>query len=258
MQTALEVIDLSISVSGRMILKDLHFSIKEGENVIVLGANGAGKSTLLKTIIGSAQNYSGSIKLFGRDLKTLQRIELAKIAAYVPQELPQDVRYSVREFVMLGRYSYQSAFGSDSVEDREKVDEVLRICGCSKFSNRSFNNLSSGERQRVMIATALAQNARILILDEPTSFLDIRQQSEVLELLKEISLKIKVSIICVTHDVNVAVYLGGSILVLVDGQLSYFSKIEDWLSSENLKLAYGREFRIIHCSESNRVSVVPM
>ena len=190
----LEVRDLSVSVGSKNLLNNVSFSLLSGEHKVIIGPNGAGKTSLLRALLGGLTSVSGIISLGGEELSGMGRSEIAKKIAYVPQLLAAEIPYSVREFVGMGRYAH----GGGPLDSA--VDDSLVAVGIENFSARVVSTLSGGERQRVCIAAALAQQAPILILDEPLVHLDPSQRMEVQRVLRE--LPKSVTVMVVTHDID--------------------------------------------------------
>ena len=184
---AIQIDGLCYEAGSNLILKDVSFTVGEGHYISVIGPNGAGKTSLIRCIIRLARARSGRIAIFGKPLSDYSQRDLAKVLSYVPQADTGYYPFSVYEFVLMGRYPHLSPFSSVGPADRAKVDEALELAGASAFADRSIGTLSGGERQNVFIAAALAQGARILLLDEPTTFLDYGHQVDVLALLKRLN-----------------------------------------------------------------------
>lgn len=200
----LEIIDLSFGYTGHPLLCGVQAYIKEGEMVGLLGPNGSGKTTLLRLMSGLLVPQEGKILLEGRELAKWGRRGLAQIVAVVPQELQVPFAFTVEQMVALGRTPFINLFGSRSRRDYEIVQEAMQIAEVNNLAARVFNELSGGERQRVMLAMALAQRPRLLLLDEPTSHLDIKYQIEMLELVKRLNRETGVTVIAAMHDLNLA------------------------------------------------------
>ena len=202
-EPALEIQALSFSVRGEDILRDVSVRMHAGEHWSIIGANGAGKSTLLKCLLRIHTGWRGRVSMFGRPLESYSQRELARRIAYVPQAGGgQRYPFTVRQFVMMGRYAYSGPFGSAHRGDADAVGTALTRAGVTALAERSMDTLSGGERQKVLIAASLAQGGDILLLDEPTAFLDYRHQAEVSDILRTINTRYGATIVRVTHDVN--------------------------------------------------------
>jgi iron complex transport system ATP-binding protein len=221
-EPALEIRSLSYSIRSVPILRDVSVRILAGETWSILGPNGAGKSTLLKCLVRICKGWKGRVELFGRTLEAYSQRELARRIAYVPQA-GGDQRYpfTVRELVRMGRYPFSGPFGSSHPGDETAIERALTRVGCVRFAHRTLDTLSGGERQKVLIAAALAQGGDVLLLDEPTAFLDYRHQAEVTAILRVLNHESGATIVTVTHDVNAAIVMGGNALALRDGHVAY-------------------------------------
>jgi len=256
---ALRIESLAFSVDGKSILSNVDVTMKAGEKWSVIGANGAGKSTLLKCLIRVHTGWTGKIELFGRSLRHYSQRELARKTAYVPQP-GEDQRFpfTARQFVAMGRYAYAGFFGSSGAGDGAAVDLAMRQARVLEFADRTLDTLSGGERQKVFIAAALAQQGDILLLDEPTTFLDYRHQVEVSRILDEINRQNGTTIIMVTHDVNAAVLTGGKVLALKQGRPVWIGPAAELAGAGKLTEIFDTSFRFIEDPLSGRRLVVPM
>lgn len=188
----------------RCVLREISFTVEPGTFLVVVGPNGAGKSTLINLIAGLLVPNSGAISLDGRDVRSHRPAERAARIAVVRQEFVPAFGLSVAEAVLMARTAHYGPLGFESERDRELVTKALELTDTIRFASRPLASLSGGERQRVFIARALAQDTPILLMDEPTSFLDLKHQVAVYDLLKTIGLQDGKTIIAVTHDINLA------------------------------------------------------
>lgn len=227
----LECRDVCVGIRGKALLKNVSFTLRRGEHKVIIGPNGAGKTTLLRAVLGGLQIKSGSIQLGGRDLASLPQAEVAKHLSYVPQLLAAEIPYSVREFVAMGRYAHGGGSGDSA------VDEALSAVDVTRFAERVVSTLSGGERQRVCIAAALAQQAPILILDEPLVHLDPSQRMEVQRALRE--LPNEVTVVVVTHDLDWAQKDFISLLSIYDGSVTYDGVTCDFYASSGVFDLFG-------------------
>jgi len=200
----LEIRNLNFSYGNSPVLKEISFSAKEGEFITIIGPNGAGKSTLLKIIDGILNARESDILLEHKSIGDYARKELARKIAYLPQDNKFTFSYIVREVVMMGRFPYLSGGLTYAAEDIHVVKEMMTLMEIDQFADRHFNELSGGEKQRVLIASALAQQPRIILLDEPTSALDLHHQIAIYQILKRLQKEQNLTIIVVTHDINLA------------------------------------------------------
>jgi iron complex transport system ATP-binding protein len=198
------------------------------------------------------------VRLNGRDLASLSQRELARRMAYVPQ--PGGVQrfpYTVREFVRMGRYAYSGPFGTAHPGDGAAIEAAMHRADVEAFADRTLDTLSGGERQKVFIAAALAQGSDVLLLDEPTAFLDYRHQGEVAEILHSINRQSGGTIVSVTHDVNAAVLTGGYVLALRDGQVVWSGPAEKLTCAETLERVFGTSFRFLDDPVTGQRLVAP-
>jgi len=244
-EIALAVDDLSFSIRGQKLLHKVSAHIGTGETWSIIGANGAGKSTLLKCLLRIHRGWTGQVQLHGCDLTRYSQRELAQHMAYVPQPGgDQNFPFSVREFVRMGRYAYAGAFGSAHVGDAAAIESAMHRAEVEDFAERTLDTLSGGERQKVFIAAALAQGSDILLLDEPTAFLDYRHQAEVADILHNLHRE-GTTIISVTHDVNAALLTGGKVLALRDGAVAWCGSARELSQTDTLTRIFGASFRFL-------------
>lgn len=196
-----------ISRNSKIILKNINISAQKGELIALIGANGTGKSTLLKTITGLLPIISGDIFLSEQNLKNISVKEKAKKISFVSTEVVNVTNLKVKDLVALGRFPHTNWLGNIEDDDKKQIDSSLQKVGMSTFAEKFINEISDGERQRVMIARTLAQNTDIIILDEPTAFLDILSKYQLINTLHELSKTENKLIIFSTHDINIALKL---------------------------------------------------
>lgn len=202
-------------------LKDIDLNIQKGEVVSLIGPNGSGKSTLLRVIANLLKPEEGTIILDGQNIKEMAKKDFPKHLAMLPQMNDHQLDLTVEELVEFGRAPFQKGFGRMSQENREIVDWALEVTGLSHMRNRLLPGLSGGERQRAWIAMAVAQRSKILLLDEPTTYLDISHQMEVLELVKYLNEQFDMTIVMVLHDINQAAQYSDRLIVMKSGQIRY-------------------------------------
>lgn len=202
-------------------LNDISLSINEGEIVSLIGPNGSGKSTLLRVISRLLKPNSGTIYLREENIQKMKSTEVAKTLTMLPQMNNHLLDLTVRELVEFGRHPYSGNKLGLSKEDREIVEWALEVTGLSQMQNRLIPSMSGGERQRAWIAMTVAQHPKVLLLDEPTTYLDIAHQLEVMELVKDLNCQYNMTIIMVLHDINQAAKYSDRIIVLKQGQLHY-------------------------------------
>jgi iron complex transport system ATP-binding protein len=234
----LEARGLRVEVPGRVLLDDISCEISGGGRIALLGANGAGKSTLMRVLSGCLDTQAGEVLLGGSRLRDLPRKVVAHTLAYVPQLRPPLLPLTVREIVAMGRLSHAGLFHSLSLKDRGRIDAALERLDVAHLQERDATTLSGGELQRVFLARAVAQEARLLLLDEPLSGLDARHQLELLRLFDELVAEGR-TILWSVHDLRLCAELGGEALLLDQGRLTARGPIEDVLLSDAAAHAFG-------------------
>ncbi|MBN1909574.1 MAG: ABC transporter ATP-binding protein [Pirellulales bacterium] len=249
--------DFSFAFAGRKVLDRVSFAVARGEAVSIVGPNGAGKTTLLKCLGGLLAGGSGHIEIDGRPVASYARRELAKQISYVPQADGQVVAFTVEQFVLMGRYPYLSPFSPVSAEDRETALEALAQTGLTALANRRMDTLSGGERQKAYLAAAVAQDAPIMLLDEPTTFLDYRHQAEIGHLLAHHGNQAELTTISVTHDVNRAALESQRILALVDGRIRFDAPAKEIMRPDVLETIFGTPFLLVDHPDTGVPMVVP-
>lgn len=252
----LKVDRLGFVRDGRAILRDVSFSVARGEYVAIVGPNGAGKTTLLKCL-DRIQEATGGVVLLGRPLNEYRQRELARRIGYVPQADGRLLPFTVEEFVTLGRYPYLSPFSPVSREDRQAVRDALEQTGMAAFAARRIDTLSGGERQKAMIAAALAQGANLLLLDEPTTFLDYRHQAEIRDVLRRAHRERGTTVIAVTHDVNAAALESDRVLALRAGEVVFDGPPGDLMQPERLQAIYGTPLVLVAHPQAGLPMIVP-
>ncbi|GKU84664.1 heme ABC transporter ATP-binding protein [Niallia sp. NCCP-28] len=242
----LKVDNIFFQYGGRTILSDVSFSVKKGELFGIMGPNGSGKTTLLKLISGIYPCKSGKVYLKGKQIQNYKQKELAKIVAVLSQHAEESFSYQVKEVVALGRYAHQKNWlQSQSKEDQEIVQEAMEITGVSRLQDAAIQELSGGEKQRVYLAQALAQQPEILLLDEPTNHLDLSHQKELLDNLKEWSKKNNLTVISIFHDMNLAGLYCDRLLMLSEGMVEAISSPQQVLQEKMIKKVYQTDVKQI-------------
>ena len=234
----LKVSGLIFSYGPRPLIQDLSFELRSGDFMCVLGPNGSGKSTLLKLLTGFMKASSGSVKLGGREVSSIEPGRLARLAAYVASETSTPYDFSVRETVLLGRTARAGFWRGYRAEDGKAAGLAMEETGITALAERSINTLSTGERQLVFIAQALAQEAGLLLLDEPTSHLDLKYKAEIMALLARLGRR-GLAVAAVLHEPALA-RLGCNKALLLNGGGAYsFGAESEMLAPERLAAAYG-------------------
>jgi len=250
---SLELRAVSVDVGRHRIVHDAEIEVPDGRFVGLLGPNGSGKSTLLKAIYRVHRPCAGQVLLDGGDLLALRPRDAACRVAIVAQESVVEFDFTVFEMVMIGRTPHKRAFERDGEEDRILVYEALQRVGCADLVDRSFNTLSGGEKQRVLIARAIAQGADHLILDEPTNHLDIRYQIEVLELVAELEL----TVLAALHDLSLAALFCDHVYLLSEGRVVMGGSPESVITTETVRQAYGADVLVVEHPETGTPHLIP-
>jgi iron complex transport system ATP-binding protein len=243
---------LSISYGNVSVVKELNLSIPKGKITTIIGANGCGKSTILKTIARILKPKSGITYINGKDIESQSSREVAKVMAVLPQSPQAPNGLTVGEVVAYGRFPHQSGFGKLQKEDRNIIDWALEVTGMGEYENRQIETLSGGQRQRVWIAMALAQETEILLLDEPTTYLDLAHQLEVLKLLEELNKKQGRTIVMVIHELNNAARFADYMVGVKAGKIVCDGTPDDVMTKENLKEIFNIDAEIVRDSRNNK------
>jgi len=238
----IELDGLGWTIGGRPILSDLSLRVRGGEYLSVVGPNGAGKSTLLKCLAGVVCDWTGGYRLAGRSFAAWSPRERARRLGYVPQADGRPLPFTAFEFVLQARYPHVRPLGDFSAHDRAQARAALAAADAAELSGRALDTLSGGERQRIFIAAALAQEADILLLDEPATFLDYRHQAETDALLRRLHREQGLTLISVTHDLNRALPASDRVLALRGGRLLFDGPPADFLAGDRLRELYGIAF----------------
>ncbi|MDI6781416.1 MAG: heme ABC transporter ATP-binding protein [bacterium] len=237
----LQVKNISASYQQRPVLEGISFQVEDGEFLGIIGPNGAGKTTLLKIMTGVKSPLTGEVMLDGKKMSSLCRKEIAMIMAVVPQSSFIPPLFTVEDVVLMGRYPHQKSRFVTTEEDIKAVEEAMQKTNTSNFRQRPVNELSGGERQEVIIARALAQEPKILLLDEPTASLDIKHQMRILGLVRTLVKENGITAIMVIHDLNLAARFCDRLILLHNQKIYAQGVIKEVLTSQNLKEAYEVE-----------------
>ncbi|MBN2704253.1 MAG: ABC transporter ATP-binding protein [Pontiellaceae bacterium] len=241
-QAIIQIENLSVQLSGNNILSEVSFAVNAGEYCSIVGPNGAGKTTLIKCLAGIHKKWSGSVRIDGKPANDYKSRELATLQSYVPQAEGRTFPLSVEEFVAMGRYPYQSAFSPLSADDHRAIDAALEQAGLANLRARSMDTLSGGERQMAFIAAALAQETQILLLDEPSTFLDYRHQANVAALLNRACREQGKTVVAVHHDINTALSASHRILALKNGATAFLGTPEEIIQGRTLETIFETAF----------------
>lgn len=235
----LEVRNITIQYGKCDVLRDVSLTLEDGKIIALLGANGAGKTTLVRALNGTLPFSRGSILIDGKSFENFSRREIAQEIAVVAQENETKFPVTILEFVLAGRFASGGAFGWESEKDFAAAEEALDSCDLGKFGDRLMNQLSGGERQRVVLARALATEAKILLLDEPTANLDLGHQGSMFRLIRKKCTSKNYSAIVITHDLNLAAEFADEIVLLKDGRIYAKGAPSKVLTAENLAEVFG-------------------
>jgi iron complex transport system ATP-binding protein len=250
---SLSIEHLSVDIAGKHIVTDISLLAPDGEFTGLLGPNGSGKSTILKTIYRVHRPAAGKVLLDRADLLALPARQAARRVAVVAQETTSEFDFTVREMVMIGRTPHKRAFDSDNDADRAAVEQAIERVGCGHLVPRSFNTLSGGEKQLVLVARALAQGADHLILDEPTNHLDIRHQVEILEVVAGLG----VTVLAALHDLSLAALFCQSAYLLSGGRVILGGPPATVLTAPSILRAYGADVLVIDHPDTGTPHLIP-
>ena len=241
---AMEVKNLSFAYGKNRVLKDISFRIKEGDITTIMGANGCGKTTLFSLMTRNLYPRRGDIFLKGKNIQNLGLKEFARRVSIVHQYNTSSDDITVERLVSFGRTPHMKMMRGRSEEDERLIRWAMEVTNVEKYRDREISRLSGGQRQRVWIAMALAQNTKILFLDEPTTYLDIRYQIEILELVKKLNREFGITIIMVLHDINQAIYFSDCVIGLKDGLVEMEGNPQEVITRESIRSLYGIELDV--------------
>jgi iron complex transport system ATP-binding protein len=240
------------------VVDDVSLSIERGSVVAVLGPNGSGKTTLLKLLAGVLRPASGVVRLEGTDLAAMSRAAIARRIAVVPQETHPAFEYTVLEMVLMGRYPHLRPFEIEGPDDIRLAQEALAATGTAALESRGFDTLSGGEKQRVVIAVALAQAADVLLLDEPTASLDLAYQLEIAVLVRRLNRERGVTLVLSTHDLNLAAAVSDRVVLLQRGRTLAMGATADVLTPDNIARTFQVEADVALHARAGHLVVVPL
>jgi len=247
---------VSVSYQHKRVLENLSIDFHKGEFCALLGPNGAGKSTLLKAIIDFQLQKTGQVFISGKEFQDWSRRELAKQIAIIPQDFQLQFDYSVEDLVLMGRFPFLGRWQNYTTLDREKVGQILQQLDLTSLKNKLYSQLSGGERRRVSIARALAQETQVLLMDEAFANLDINHQLEIMQLLSDINKEHNKLIILVSHNINLASEYCERIIMLKEGIVIADGTPEDIVNTKNLKELYNAELKIIENPISGKPNLI--
>ncbi|CAM2836148.1 ABC transporter ATP-binding protein [Hathewaya histolytica] len=253
----LKVNDFTIGYDNKIIVKDFNLDIEKGEIVTIIGPNGSGKSTILKSIGKLLKPMHGTAYLDEKSLWNMSNRDIAKEMACLSQHNSTPKDMTIRKIVGFGRSPHKSWFQTLDKEDEKIIDWAIEKTHLKHLENENIINISGGERQRAWIAMALAQKPKILLLDEPTTYLDINNQIEILELVKELNMKLDLTVIMVLHDLNQAAKYSSRVLVIKDGEIQAEGKPEEVLDQALIRNVYNVDMNILKDKLGERIIFIP-
>lgn len=250
--------NLKVGYEDKVIIENLNLEINKGEVVSIIGPNGCGKSTLLKSLSRMIKPLSGEVFLEGKKIKDLKGKLIAQKVCLLSQHNNAPMDLTVEELVYFGRIPHKKWFETKTNNDKEIVDWAIENTGLSKYKKTPIGALSGGERQRAYIAQALCQKPDILLLDEPTTYLDISYQLELMELVREINEKFKITIVMVLHELNQASKYSDRLIIMKDGQIISDGRPNDVVNKDVIKKVYKIECDIDNDPQSNKPRIHPI
>jgi iron complex transport system ATP-binding protein len=254
----LDINQVDFSYFDGLVLEDINLSVKAGEMVGLLGPNGSGKSTLIKLASGILKPKRGEIRLDGNCIASMSRRFIAGNVAVVPQQFHMPFSFTAAEVVMLGRTPFFKALADESEEDRQVVDNSLGLVGIDELAERRFDELSGGERQKVILAMALAQQPKLLLLDEPTVHLDIAHQMEMVELVRELNMEQGLTVVAAMHDLNLAALYFDRLILLKKGRVWADGTPRQVLTEAGISEVFAASVRVeVHPTGVPHIVVMP-
>ncbi len=254
----IEIKNISLSYDKKFVLEDISLNLKEKSFIGIIGKNGVGKSTLLKAITGLLKPVNGNIFIDNEDIYQIKKNILAKKISFMPQSMQFDFSFNVKDFIMFGRYPYINMFKLASAEDFKVVNEIMDFTETTEFSKRNINELSGGEKQKVLLAQTLVQQTDIVCLDEPTSHLDIGSQATIFKLLKMLNEKYNKTIITTVHDLNLAGEFCSDVVLLNNKKVFNFGTAEKVLNYKDIEKIYNTKVVVKTNPVSNKPIVIPI
>lgn len=254
----LEAKQLTLAYDRATIIRNLNLGIPAGKTTVLVGANGCGKSTLLRGLAKLLKPKSGTVYLDGKDISRLKAKTVAKKLGMLPQSPTAPEGLTVRDLVAMGRYPYQSWMQQWSTEDGKKVAEALEITTMTELADRALDSLSGGQRQRAWIAMVLAQDTDILLLDEPTTFLDLSHQVDLLDLLDELQETKKKTIVMILHDLNLSCRYADYLVAVQQGKVYATGTPEQVMTEETVRDVFNLECRVVSDPLSDTPMCIPI
>ena len=256
MDIAVRAHNLTCGYGDQPVLKEVSFDLHRGEILGVIGPNGSGKSTLIRALTQILPLGSGRIDLYGQDIMGMSMRELARSVAVIPQQAEIPFAFSALDVVLMGRTPHLGRFHMEGLEDLTIAQDALARTDALQFKDRSLQELSGGERQRVIIARALAQQPTVLLLDEPTSYLDLNHQIEVFDLLEHLCATDHLAVLCVSHDLNLAAEYCNRLMMISQGQVFATGTPNEILTTEYIKEVFQAEVSVINSPQTGAPQVI--
>ena len=260
MNTAIDIQNISHDYGGDgFVLKNLSLCIQRGDFFIIIGPNGSGKTTLMKAIAGLLKPKQGNLKILGLPIESYSRKILAKTVAFVPQMTTLDFPFTVTEVVLMGRSPHLGILGLEHEKDLEIAHQAISFTGVEHLADRKIDQLSGGEKQRVFIARAICQEPQIILLDEPTASLDLAHQIRTMDLMEQLKKEKKITVVMVSHDVNLAAMYSEKLLLLKDGEIASLGFPKEVLTYQKLEEVYGCKLLVDKSDIGNfpRITLIP-
>lgn len=249
--------NICYTVPDRVLLDNINLTFSPAKVYGLIGHNGSGKSTLLKLLTRQIQASSGSILLHQQEINQIASRDYAKQVAYLPQHLPTDTQLTAYELISMGRYAWRGLFGRMTQQDKDAIQQALLLTQTENFKNQIVDILSGGERSRIWLAMCLAQQSQFLLLDEPLAPLDIAHQLEVMNLIQTLSRQLKLGIIIVIHDINLAAQYCDELIALKQGQLLKQGTPSEIMTRDILHQIYGVNMTIIQHPKTDYPIALP-
>ena len=247
----------SAGYAGKVVLRDIHFELPAGRILALIGPNGSGKTTLIRALSGVLPEVDAQVHINGTDLARATQQERARLLAVVPQSTHIPPSFAVEEVVRMGRTPYINWLGRTTQKDEDITEKAMALTDTARFKGRLCGELSAGERQRVILARALAQDTPVLLMDEPTSHLDLRYQIEFLELSVALAKEQNKTVLIALHDLNLAARFGDEVLAMKDGTTAALGKAEDVLKPATIERIYGLAVEVFRAPGKKRIVVMP-
>ena len=256
MDIALHAQHLTCGYGDRPVLEEVSFDLHRGEMLGVIGPNGSGKSTLIRALTRILTLESGRVDLYGQDLTAMPLKHLARSVAVIPQQAEVPFAFSALDVVLMGRTPHLGRFQRESLEDLAIAHDAMERTDALQFKDRSLQELSGGERQRVIIARALAQQPTVLLLDEPTSYLDLNHQIEVFDLLEHLCATDHLAVLCVSHDLNLAAEYCNRLMMINHGQVFATGTPDEILTTKYIKEVFHADVSVINSPRTGAPQIV--